>query len=106
MNDDEIGKVFGVVAVQGDISLIIGQIRSLCLHRNSLTSVIVGSAIFNSMFTPLQRLTGLPGAAYLVGSSFLLLPLIGVISVFLMKQHRPRQENHRNYEDNDGFQKE
>ena len=27
MNDDEIGKVFGVVAVQGDISLIIGQIN-------------------------------------------------------------------------------
>ena len=25
VNDDEIGKVFGVVAVQGDISLIIGQ---------------------------------------------------------------------------------
>ena len=25
MNDDEIGKVFGVVAVQGDLSLIIGE---------------------------------------------------------------------------------
>ena len=104
MNDDEIGKVFGVVAVQGDISLIIGQIRSLCLHRNIWISAIVGSAIFNSMFTPLQRLTGLPGAAYLVGSSFLLLPLIGVISVFLMK--KSRQEHHTHYHDNDAFQKE
>ena len=104
MNDDEIGKVFGVVAVQGDISLIIGQIRSLCLHRNTLISAIVGSAIFNSMFTPLQRLTGLPGAAYLVGSSFLLLPLIGVTSVFLMKQSR--QEHRTHYHDNDAFQKE
>ena len=27
MNDDEIGKVFGVVAVQGDLSSIIGQLN-------------------------------------------------------------------------------
>ena len=48
-------------------------------------------------------MTGLPGAAYLVGSSFLLLPLIGVISVFLMKKIR---KEHVNYQDNDGFEKE
>ena len=59
--------------------------------------------MFNSMYTPLQRMTGLPGAAYLIGSSFLLLPLIGVISVFLMKKIR---KEHVNYQDNDGFEKE
>ena len=56
------------------------------------------------MFTPLQRMTDLPGAAYLVGASFLLLPLLGVISVFLMKQ--TRQEHRINYQDNAGFQNE
>ena len=104
MNDDEIGKVFGVVAVQGDISLIIGQINFVFI--GSFLSPFIGSAIFNSMFTPLQRMTGLPGAAYLVGSCFLLLPLLGVISVFLMKKQKKRtQEDPINY-DNDGFQKD
>ena len=101
MNDDEIGKVFGVVAVEGDLSLIIGQLNVFVV---TFSSRILGSVIFNSMFTPLQRMTDLPGAAYLVGASFLLLPLLGVISVFLMKQ--TRQEHRINYQDNAGFQNE
>ena len=102
MFDDEIGKVFGVVAVEGDLSLIIGQLNYV--YGVTFSSRVLGSVIFNSMFTPLQRMTDLPGAAYLVGASFLLLPLLGVISVFLMKQ--TRQEHRINYQDNAGFQNE
>jgi len=83
VNDDEIGKVFGVVAVQGDLSLIIG------------------SLIFNSIFTPLQRTTGQPGAAYLVGGCILLLPLLLTLSLLLVRRHPQSKDCSQ---ENGGFQ--
>ena len=86
VEEDEIGKVFGVVAVAGDLSLILG------------------SAIFNSMFTPLMKATGEPGAAYLVGSSFLLLPFLLTLSGFLTRRCRQSPERKEPSHDNEGYQ--
>ena len=68
MEEDEIGKIFGFVAVMGD------------------TSLIIGALVFNSMFTPLMNLSGIPGMAYIVGSMILLVPLIILLTVDIVKR--------------------
>ena len=76
MEEDEIGKIFGFVAVMGDISLIIGISRLPILWPLAeLISSPTGSLVFNSMFTPLEQLTGVAGMAYIVGALLLLLPI-------------------------------
>ena len=68
MEKDEIGKIFGFVAVMGD------------------TSLIIGALVFNSMFTPLMNLSGIPGMAYIVGSMILLVPLIILFTLDITKR--------------------
>ena len=68
MDEDEIGKIFGFVAVMGD------------------TSLIIGALVFNNMFTPLMNLTGLPGMAYIIASLVLLVPLIILVTTEVVKR--------------------
>ena len=68
MEEEEIGKIFGFVAVMGD------------------TSLIIGAVVFNSMFTPLMKLTGMPGIAYIVGGMILLLPLVILVTLTFVKK--------------------
>jgi len=65
----EIGKIFGFVAVVGDLSLI------------------TGSQIFNGMYTPLYNQTGLPGMAFFIGALLLLLPLLLTFTVLIIKKN-------------------
>lgn len=81
----EVGKVFGVVAVLGDLSLIVGAI------------------LFNSIYTPLSGTH--PGLAFLVGACLLLVPLVLVmVSWALSRLYRGKQEDQA--EDNQGYQKD
>ena len=68
MEEDEIGKIFGFVALMGDASLIIGAL------------------VFNSMFTPLMKLTGMPGIAYIFGGMILLVPLVILVTMVIVKK--------------------
>ena len=68
VEEDEIGKIFGFVAVMGDVSLI------------------VGALVFNSIFTPLMNLTGIAGMAYIVGSMILLVPFVLLVTTDIVKK--------------------
>ena len=68
MEEDEIGKIFGFVALMGD------------------TSLIIGALVFNSMFTPLMKLTGMPGIAYIFGGMILLVPLVILVTMVIVKK--------------------
>jgi len=59
VDSEEVGKVFGIVAVNGDLAIIFGAL------------------LFNSVYTPLSHY--MPGATYFMGSALLLIPLVLVI---------------------------
>ena len=64
--------------------------------------------MFTSLFTPLERWSGLQGAAYLVGSCFLSLPLLLLLATSLAK--RCLLNTHLKKDDlavkNEGYQKD
>jgi len=59
VDSEEVGKVFGIVAVNGDLAIIFGAL------------------LFNSVYTPLSHY--MQGATYFMGSAILLIPLILVL---------------------------
>ena len=68
MDEGEIGKIFGFVAVMGD------------------TALIIGALVFNNMFTPLMNLTGMAGMAYIIASLALLVPLVILVTTDVVKR--------------------
>jgi len=66
---EEVGKIFGVVAVIGDLAIILGAL------------------LFNSLYTPLSYY--LPGATYFMGSSMLLAPLTLLCLAMYLSKHMP-----------------
>jgi len=76
VNPDEVGKIFGIVAVLGDLAIIIGAL------------------LFNSLYTPLSHYHH--GAMYFIGSSLLVPPLALVCSVLIISnkdQVKPTEED-------------
>jgi len=69
VEDDEIGKIFGFIALMGDISLI------------------TGSQMYNSMFTPLLNSTGIAGMTFLVGAAALVIPFILILATLVIKKY-------------------
>jgi len=89
VKEEEIGKIYGIVAVGGDSALILGAL------------------IFNSLFTPLLSITGFPGMTYVVGSIILLLPLLMLTSLAICKKcYDPISDNDKSKHvySNDGYQ--
>jgi len=89
VKEEEIGKIYGIVAVGGDSALILGAL------------------IFNSLFTPLLSITGFPGMTYVVGSIILLLPLLMLTSLAICKKcYNPISDNDKSKHvySNDGYQ--
>jgi len=68
VDEGEIGKIFGFVAVMGD------------------TALIIGALVFNNMFTPLMNLTGMAGMAYIIASLALLVPLVILVTTDVVKR--------------------
>jgi len=90
VNEEEIGKLYGFVAVMGD------------------TSLILGALMFNSMFTPLSLLSGFPGMAYVVGSIILVIPTVILISILILRRVESNTTsnivNPKNVYNNESFQ--
>jgi len=71
VRSEEVGKVFGIVAVLGDLAIILGAL------------------LFNSLYTPLSYY--MAGATYFVGSAMLIIPLAMVCLSWLLSHRNEKR---------------
>jgi len=90
VDSEEVGKVFGIVAVNGDLAIIFGAL------------------LFNSVYTPLSHF--MPGATYFMGSALLLIPLVLVIIAYYLTRNitsgKQGAESANQVHYNQGYQQE